>query len=418
MPLLFLSISIIFGAITWNNISRGMLLLTALLPSYLLRTQIVGVPTTLLESLLLTFILVWAIKRYPEWRQKAFWKSKALLPLGLLLLASTISIVIAPSFVAAAGILKAYFLEPIAIFFIVSHEIKENKFNPASFFNALNLTALIVSFFGIIQWVTNAGIPIPWDIENRITSIFDYPNAVGLFLGPIVIINILRIYEAHKNEERKAFARLIITTTLAGITILLAQSEAAVVAVIATAILIGLSKKATRKKTLIASLLVATILLVSPLRNFTIEKLTLQDYSGSVRLTQWSETAQLLKDEWLLGAGLSGYSQALIPYHQATHIEIFQYPHNILLNIWVELGLLGVIATTLLGITVLRNAFSKLEETTPQIIAGFALIQMCIHGLVDVPYFKNDLALLTWILIAIALSSYASKTIAKQKYKG
>ena len=30
------------------------------------------------------------------------------------------------------------------------------------------------------------------------------------------------------------------------------------------------------------------------------------------------------------------------------------------------------------------------------------LAQMIIHGLVDVPYFKNDLALVFWVILALA----------------
>lgn len=141
--------------------------------------------------------------------------------------------------------------------------------------------------------------------------------------------------------------------------------------------------------------LVALSIVISLLFPPLFQKLTLQDYSGSVRLSQWSETIDMLQDHWLLGAGLSGYQTVFKPYHQATHLEIFQYPHNILLNIWVELGLLGLIAVGLLSWHVLRAEPS---------IAIFALLQMIIHGLVDVPYFKNDLAFLTWIFLAIILT--------------
>ena len=190
-------------------------------------------------------------------------------------------------------------------------------------------------------------------------------------------------------------------------------------------IIAGLTNRRLRIKTIIAVFAMIVAIAVSPWRGFVIEKLTLQDYSGQVRLTQWSETVDMLQDHWFLGAGLSGYPTVFEPYHQATHIEIFQYPHNILLNIWVELGLLGVIAFGLLAYQVLLSLRGShateaisgqglLRRLTPRNdmlpIPFLALLTTTIHGLVDVPYFKNDLAMLFWVLIA-----FASATIAEQK---
>lgn len=316
--------------------------------------------------------------------------------------ASTISIVTSPDFVAALGIWKAYFIEPILLFFLFKHEIQKEKLQPNNLCLALGVSALIVSVVGMTQWTTSTGIPAPWDIERRITSIFNYPNAVGLFLGPITIIGLLL-----SNGPQKHFWR--ITTLLSLITIFLAESEAALVAILGTLLVAGLWKHRTRMATF-GILVTGTILtILSPWKDFVIEKLTLQDHSGGVRLSQWNETFSMLKDHWLLGAGLSGYPSVFETYHLATHLEIFQYPHNILLNFWVELGILGVIAVVLL-------TFKAWQQRThpATLIPLLALTHMLIHGLVDVPYFKNDLALMTWILLAI-IFAYAGKTLSSQK---
>ena len=124
---------------------------------------------------------------------------------------------------------------------------------------------------------------------------------------------------------------------------------------------------------------------------------------------------ELLKDHPMLGAGLSGYPTALKPYHQRTDLEIFQYPHNIFLNIWVEMGLLGLIGFIFLIVTVLRTTIISMHSQAKACgyIVIFVLIQMFLHGLVDVPYFKNDLAILTWTLLAIFTFTYASKHASK-----
>ena len=89
------------------------------------------------------------------------------------------------------------------------------------------------------------------------------------------------------------------------------------------------------------------------------------------------------------------------------------------MNIWVELGLLGLVAFGLLAWRIIRMAMREgghkagpygLHDVIP-----FVFFEMTIHGLVDVPYFKNDLALLTWILLAVFIADYAHTKSSQTK---
>ena len=53
-----------FAVLTWSDLHKGLFLLVAVLPSYLLRTELFGVPTTLLEMLLVAFVVVWILRRH------------------------------------------------------------------------------------------------------------------------------------------------------------------------------------------------------------------------------------------------------------------------------------------------------------------------------------------------------------------
>ncbi|MBI4450308.1 O-antigen ligase family protein [Candidatus Uhrbacteria bacterium] len=138
-----------------------------------------------------------------------------------------------------------------------------------------------------------------------------------------------------------------------------------------------------------------------------VQKLTFQKWSGSVRLAQYRETWRLLRDHPIRGAGLAGYQQAIAPYHEKRDVEIFLYPHNLLLAIWVELGLAGL----LLFLTILYQFFRQLfspplsgrgsERGWGRYGIVAAMFVVLVHGLVDVPYFKNDLAMLVWVIVAI-----------------
>lgn len=133
-----------------------------------------------------------------------------------------------------------------------------------------------------------------------------------------------------------------------------------------------------------------------------VQKLAFQTWSGSVRLSQYRETWALLRDHPIRGAGLAGYPQAIAPYHEDPRVEIFLYPHNVLLAVWVELGLAGLLVFLVMLYQFFRTVLTAygLRLTAASIAAMLVLL---IHGLVDVPYFKNDLALLFWVIIAIAV---------------
>ncbi len=443
-------LAILYAIICYKDIKVGALVFIALLPAYLLRAEYFGIPTTLLEVMLLVLFIVWLFhlaslrashSERSNLRKTGIAASARLtsllamtrewtIPILLIFLAATIGLFIAPDRMAALGIYKAYFIEPILFFFLILNLLRDKKINQDNIFKALGLSAIVISLFGIFQWITGMGIPVPWDFEHRITSIFPYPNAVGLFLGPIVVIGASYLF--------KKFSWFWLGAAgLSFIGIILAQSEAAIVAVLATLLILGLSQKKTRKYTAGIFLVAILIIVALPVRNQVFQKLTLQDYSGQVRISQWQETWEMLKTKPFLGVGLSGYPQALEPFHKATPYEIFQYPHNIFLNFWTELGLLGLLGFFWLCFIVLSSRprplrlrsgqapaeRRDLESTRPlgsprslgmtRIMACYPLLEMFIHGLVDVPYFKNDLAILTWLLIAILVYDL-SKTSHKQ----
>ena len=116
----------------------------------------------------------------------------------------------------------------------------------------------------------------------------------------------------------------------------------------------------------------------------------------------------MLQNSPWFGAGLSGYPAALSPYHKDTFFEIFQYPHNIFLNFWSELGLGGLLVLLVMTIKIIRQTIKTIKIKPRQILtlaAVAALLQMAIHGLVDVPFFKNDLAVMTFVLLAMISAS-------------
>jgi O-antigen ligase len=83
------------------------------------------------------------------------------------------------------------------------------------------------------------------------------------------------------------------------------------------------------------------------------------------------------------------------------------YPHNIVLNMWTETGFLGLAAFLWLLAQAFRVSWrgwtaGPVAWRGIQLGIVLAMLAIVVHGLVDVPYFKNDLALEFWGFIGLA----------------
>ncbi len=382
----------LFTILSLRDQKFGILILFSLLPTYLVRFSIGPIPTTLLECLVLITIVVAVIRSLINkttqhdaslvWRSLGWYR----VPLIVTLIAAIISTLVAADVLSALGILKAYFIEPALLAFVVKSVMHERK-DVERIIDALCVSGSAIGLLAILQVLFHFGIPDAWSIENRATSLYDYPNAVGLFLAPIVVMGMVRL------RRLSPFHILAIFLMLGGI--VAAKTEAALVAIpVALFVIALIAPIHHRIKAGIVALSIIGVLIATSMMPSIVQKITLQDSSGLVRRAQWSETLHMLADRPFFGAGLSGYAMALIPYHDATFYEIFQYPHNILLNMWSELGLLGVLAHVAGLLLLIRTTWRRRND--PLILCfSAAILTMIIHGLVDVPFFKNDLAILT-----------------------
>ena len=427
--MLFLAIAIfvLFFFLAYKNTLLALSATAALLPSYLLRFEVFGLPSTILEVMIWAVVLGWATKqlslRGAERRGNLNLLktrlAKIKYPLILFFLASIISIFISPDKFAAMGVWRAYFLESVLFFFLILAVVK-NKDDFKKVIFGLSISALYLSLYAIGQRFFGLPIPAPWQEELRVTSLFPYPNAVGLFLAPIAILMIGLLIETFKKKSLTTYY-LLLTATLSLMAITFAKSDGAIMALLAIGFLLMLANIFIRKKIradfiLIILVLVAAGLLFNMLAPVK-DKILLRDWSGFVRLTIWGETWNMLKDNFIFGAGLNGYQTAILPYHESRGwMEVYLYPHNIILNFWSELGLLG-----LAGFVWLLERFGKMcyklllaankilssdrHAKTYAITAIAAMAVLLIHGLVDVPYFKNDLSILFWIIYAMPLAA-------------
>lgn len=405
--------SLLFFFLIYRHLNWGIYLILICLPAYGVRFTVFSFPATLLELMILLLFFAWVLQ---AWHKPRLWPNTKFLPSALLILVlSAVAVFVSPDLTRAAGIWKAYFAEAF-LFFIVFVGVVKSRAEVKNIILALGAPVLYISVFGIVQALTNGWL-VPAEFwlrgdTHRVTSFFSYPNAIGLLVAPIVMLYLGYAWQWVKNSSQRWQIWLALYSAAVivggGLVIWLAKSEGALVA-LAVGVLVLLVFHSSRTRW-VAFLLVALgvgCLILNYLPELLIQKLTLHDWSGLVRLNMWRETIAMLRDHWFWGAGLAGYQTVVAPYHSSKAIEIFLFPHNIILNFWSELGLLGLLAFTYLTARYFIVARRFLVSREPAEFKALALAMAAVlvvvltHGLVDAPYFKNDLAILWWTFFGL-----------------
>lgn len=458
MTLLFLfCFIIIFFLLARKKLDSAILLTVILLPTYLIRFNII-VPTTLLEIMIVIVFLVWFIKNrfflYTRWQKIIKTKSFS----GTMsypfrwviiawLLVSFIAVGIAGFDVSALGVWRAYFFEPLLLFIVVINTFQTRE-KIIELISALGISVIAVSLFAVYQYITGDFIANDFwanSINRRATSFFPFPNAVGLYVAPSIplLLGALGFLLTKNADNKKSIIICSVGVVLGLFAITSARSEGALLALGLVLPLFGLmaSKLSRRLTIILIAIGIAGLILSVPAQSYIIDRLTLKNFSGQVRRIQWKETLKMLYDGRLLtGAGLAQYQTAVAPYHQEGFfvknndpdfdykvrtdpefrkqtwqpLEIYLYPHNIILNFWSELGLLGLVTFIWLIITFGYYGWRSYQQVkatgSPDrfivLGLGFSLLVSLIHGWVDVPYFKNDLAVLFWVIMALMALMY------------
>lgn len=377
------------------------------LPAYQVRFQFFGVPTTLLELLLLAMLLVALFRFRPTWQDIR--NTPLFLPALLLVLIATVSVVISPDRHAGLGAFKAYFLEPILFYFVFWRQLRSHD-TLRWMLIGLGSAALVTGIVALLQYVQLVPSPAPWSLESprRMVGVFDYPNAVGLFLSAIAAFFLaIAIFNGFSRRFRY-FAGIVLVACVLGI--VFSVSRGAVLAVGASFIVLASFHRCRKWFFLGFVALLVLALLIPKTRTIVASVATGRDVSTDVRTVLWQGTVRLLKARPIQGAGLGGFPIVYNEYRFAKHTELLLYPHNIVFNFWVELGLAGVLVMAwLFAVPIaaaIRTVRSSAEHYSRTVTLGAlaALIGMVAYGLVDVPYFKNDLALLFWLCLALIVA--------------
>jgi O-antigen ligase len=391
-----------------------------IIPLYVIRFQIFGIPTNVLEIAIgLVFIVfLFKFRDYKSlFKLDNYWNSKSLV-FGSLLALASLGVLVSEELRSSLGIWKAYFVLPILLICVLS-KIQSKYY--LSLIRGIIGSGVGVAIITIAQVVV-----LGLDGSFRPTALYalgldpavsqgGFANYIAMYLVPIFVLSLSR------RNIPVELRRFVVTVLLIGI--ISTQSYVGIFALVGVFIVwiltrIFISHK-NKQELITAPVLrkylipisIALIIGVSlfGLWQFNTPKFqSLLDMNNrnsiTTRIQIWDTAITMIKDNTILGIGLADfqrvYSETIPEKYFPPYEWLVPEPHNLYFAFWLHLGLVGIIWL----IYVLRYTILKLIEAVKSnqweaYWLSLSLLSIYLYGILDTPFWKNDLALLFLVIL-------------------
>lgn len=329
----------------------------------------------------------------------------ALIGLGLLSLAAVEN---SYNLDQSLRVLRWTVLEPACVLLIARY-VREHR-GETILAVALLIPAVVVSLHAVWQTVVGDG-GFAVDSTFRAVGPYLHPNNLALYLErPLLLL--LALVIAGSTRDRR-WAVPVAAILLVGIAATLSRGALLGLGVgfLATLVMLRVRRAGTLT-------LVAGILAIAGFSLISIERLVGATSSGIVsgRLPLWEAALAMVRDHPFRGIGLDQFllmhrTRYISPEHWSE--RYVSHPHNALLDAWLSLGILGAVLLAIAIAALMMHGLAMRRGDARgnlwQVGAIAALAGGLAHGLVDNVYFLPDLAVLTWVLVAVAESRHTDE---------
>lgn len=384
-----------------NPISRCLILITVfLVPFYFFRFKILGIPTNILEVAIIVSALSAAFKR--PFRPFGWWWW---LPSAVAFIAA----IIAPDTRVALGIFKGWFFLPTLFAWTIVQVFDATSYHRLRI--PLLASATVVSLWAVLQnfgligtlfyQVGDASFNAYLE-EGRAFGPFGSPNYLAMYLVP-TIFTILSLSNARDKFLQKIVPYCGLGLML--VALIFSGSRGGGMALIAGLIVFSAARytKLLNLKYLAAAL--TAIIALNLAYYFVAPRLQSSSGGDAIRQEILDYSLKLTRQNPLWGTGLGNFQSAIgeastgHASFQSFALPFALHPHNLLLALYLNLGLAGLLAFLFIIYRVLKNLAAHPDGAT----LAAALTAILAHGLFDTTYFKNDLSVVFWLIVAISL---------------
>jgi O-antigen ligase len=279
-------------------------------------------------------------------------------------------------------------------------------------------TGLLLSLIGLGLYFSNQNVTVAEGGSRRLLSVYGSPNALGLMLGrylPFAWAYVL----LPVGEWRKILAGLALAAMLPALA--LTQSLGAILLGLPAGLaMVILGWRGRRALPILGGLAAAGAAALIPL-SLAIPRIARlwegDTATAFLRLNLWRSTFNMLADHPVQGLGLDQFlyayrSRYILP--QAWEDPDLSHPHNLILDYWVRLGLLGVLLALLTQYYFWRaawGAYLKMRGLGLALLLGAAgaMAAFWAHGLVDMAHFNINLSYIFALLLALVVYLESAK---------
>jgi O-antigen ligase len=393
-----------------------------LLPTYVLKFSLFGFSTNVLMVWIFGLWVMFGLWLFyrKEWFEFARYKIEMdfrfKILLGLFLLAGTLSLFVGGFSVPKLGQFIVLVVQPVSVFMMLRYLVRKDESAKEFIKNIFYLFLGVSGLYAILQYFTLTGLPMDfWGNSNepkRAVSFWIHPNFYSLFVVPVMafligdleyrIKNVKAIGNRDELIDQKSNYKnvlMVVAWVVSGVGLLLSLSRGGWIGLFFAGV-VFLIVKANRKMIfsgVVVAVIGVVILMAVPNFRYRILLPFYGEKSAVARFSLWETGVKMISEAPVLGKGLAGFGNNWEKYNSDPNLEHYNFPHNIILNFWVDFGILGVLS--MMGLFV-YGIINGIKNRTNLYWFGLmlALVAIFTHGLIDIPYLKNDLAVVFWVL--------------------
>ena len=326
-------------------------------------------------------------------------------PAALLIAAGLLSTWVADYPRLALRELRTVVLEP-ALYYFAARSVFAGRRDALLLAASFVVGAVAASVLALLQSVTGQGL-VAAEGVSRAAALYRSPNNLALLLDralPLAVAGALYLV-------RPARHVFLVSAALCLAALFFTFSRGAWIACAIAALVVmqpwlrARIAPARRAAAIVGAALVPLVLaaLALSLQVERFRSVFSSAGTGFLRFHLWGSSLRMALDHAAFGVGLD---QFLYHYPRYMHPDAWRepnlsHPHQLVLDVWLRLGLLGLAALAWGAVTFVRQQRAGGSAALRLGTLG-AAVALTLHGLVDNSFFLIDLAYATWIVLLVA----------------
>lgn len=375
----------------------GPALVMAYLPFFLHTKVLAGRSVSLVELGTLALVGLLLLRAVGGWL-RGQWKTARLSALDAGVLAFLTAAALATIFATHQGVARHEFrrvlLEGVLFYFVVSRTAR----SPWPIVHGWVIGGVAVSLFAIYQAFISGDVIVAEGVQ-RVHALYGSPNNLALYLDRVLPFLIAVAAFARSRLLRLSYTLAALPVALA---LFLTFSKGAWLLGLPAALLfLGLARGRRSFLAMLGAIGASALALLPFLGTERFARtLDLETGTTFFRLRLWQGTLNMLKDHPWFGVGPDNFLylyRARYALPDAWQELGLSHPHNIFLDLWTRLGILGLISGLCLLVIAFRRGWvlaRRLPDADRQALAlGLlaGLVATVAHGLIDNSFFLVDL---------------------------